>query len=496
MARRRIRLRYTGLVAYATRVISIFTGLVFIVTVTRSIPTDEFGVWQYISLLTSYIVFPLRGINYWATRDIARDIRRSARTCLLLNMAIALVGMTLFLAVSGTGAAFLRTDISYFFISSMTVLEIAAIRGLEAVAYGAKPQAIAHSFLGFEVSKVTFGLVTVFLWDWGLQGALLSIFFAYLIQSAMLGYALRGTLQARFDASLAIRWIKRMWLPILSSFTAVLSSLDVTVLTVLTGSTEPIALLKAAQVITTTIGYSSFMASALYPKLLTGGSVRDIETALDMVLLAALPMTVGAIALAEPLLRVLQQQYSIAAPILKVAAISTVANCLQSVMNNIITGTERIDEKQELAFADVLKSRLFLPAKITYLFKAIYLVGVYVAVNYYASTGTGDLIMRVVWVTAIFELATTLPSVAVKWYYAAKIRKFRLPLGSVLRKGVATTVMVAVLLLFYPRRALETLLAVFVGFAAYAVTILALDAGIRAMVLAGIEEAKRKFGTV
>ena len=154
MARKRIRLRYTGLVAYATRVISIFTGLIFIITVTRNVPTDEFGVWQYISLLTSYIVFPLRGINYWATRDLARDVQRSARTCILLNMAIAFMGMTLFLAVSGTGAAFLHTDISYFVISSMTVLVIAAIRGLEAVAYGSKPQAIAYSFLGFEVSKV------------------------------------------------------------------------------------------------------------------------------------------------------------------------------------------------------------------------------------------------------------------------------------------------------------------------------------------------------
>jgi hypothetical protein len=364
------------------------------------------------------------------------------------------------------------------------------------VAYGSKPQAIAHSFLGFEVSKVVFGLVTVFLWDWGLQGALLSIFFAYLVQSFTLIYALRGTLKPRFDSNLAIRWIKMMWLPILSSFTAVLSSLDVTVLTVLTGSTEPIALLKAAQVISTTIGYSSFMASALYPKLLTGGSVRDIETVLDMVLLVALPMTAGAITLAEPLLRVLQQQYSIAAPILMVAAISTIANCLGSIMNNIITGTERIDEKKELAFTEVLRSRLFLPAKISYLFKAIYLVGVYTAVSYYTATGTGDLIMRVVWVTAIIELATTLPSVAVKWYYASTIRTFRLSLSSVLRKGVATTIMVAVLLLFYPRRALETLLTVIAGFTAYAVTILALDGGIRAMVLAGIEEAKGKFEAV
>jgi O-antigen/teichoic acid export membrane protein len=57
--------------------------------------------------------------------------------------------------------------------------------------------------------------------------------------------------------------------------------------------------LGAGATIVNVITYSSFLAYALYPKLLRERKSEDITTSLKMVLMFAIPLTVGGIALSD-----------------------------------------------------------------------------------------------------------------------------------------------------------------------------------------------------
>ncbi len=496
MSKERIRLRYTGLIAFSSRIFSVITGLIFVVVVLRSVPSTDFGTWQYISILMSYIVFPVSGISYWATRDVARGEKRAAKTCLMLNMAVSLGGMALFASLSQLGAQFLNTNPLYFLIGSVTILAMTAIGSLEAAAHGCAPQISAYGFAAFEIVKVALGVAFILFLDMSLTGAFLAVLLAYIVQALILAFLLRSELKESFDSKLAVKWLKTIWLPVAGNFAPLLSSLDITIMTVLVKSTEPIAYLKTAQIIATTISYSAFMAAALYPRLLDGsGGQRDIETSLRLVMMAGLPMTAGAIVLAAPLLRIPQHGYSVSAPILAVLSVSTLINCLYSVMNSIIMGTERLDlDKGGLSFKKVFNSRLFFPTRVAYVTTTIYVLTTLGVSLYVVNAGMEPLSLQVPLAIVVVGFLVTAVSFAYTWAYAKKVQPFRFPLNSFLRQMAATAAMVVVLQLFYPRPYVaETLLVVLYGLLTYAAVMLLIDGEARALARAISKEVLTKL---
>ena len=67
-----IRVTYSGLISFAVGIVTVVTGLVFTLIVTRQLSQDEFGTWGLIGGLISYalIIGPI--VSYWSTREIAR----------------------------------------------------------------------------------------------------------------------------------------------------------------------------------------------------------------------------------------------------------------------------------------------------------------------------------------------------------------------------------------------------------------------------------------
>jgi len=109
--------------------------------------------------------------------------------------------------------------------------------------------------------------------------------------------------------------------------------LDMFIVTLLLASSEPIAFWRAAQIIYGTITMASVLASAIYPKLLKDGSGLHVEVTLKLVLLFAIPMTVGAFVLSEPLLGILGPEYVASSWILRVGVLVTFVNLLSSVFS-------------------------------------------------------------------------------------------------------------------------------------------------------------------
>ena len=67
-----IRVTYSGLIAFVIGIISVISGLVVTVVITRSLTSFEYGTWTLILNLIGYVIILEPIISYWATREIAR----------------------------------------------------------------------------------------------------------------------------------------------------------------------------------------------------------------------------------------------------------------------------------------------------------------------------------------------------------------------------------------------------------------------------------------
>src|SRR5271169_5620837 len=84
--------------------ISVFTGLIFLLLMTHSLSTTEFGLWEVILDIVTFACYPAGLIVFWATRDIARG-RLLGRTAIWMNLAFSLFGLCLYAVFSVLSAA-------------------------------------------------------------------------------------------------------------------------------------------------------------------------------------------------------------------------------------------------------------------------------------------------------------------------------------------------------------------------------------------------------
>ena len=112
----------------------------------------------------------------------------------------------------------------------------------------------------------------VFFLGLGLDGAILVVFTAHLINIIVqLRYArLRLTVPLNFVYLKG--WIRQAWIPLYGRIPGVLSTLDIIVYTVIIGSVVGAAYYAAALVITRIVGRAGWISQALYPKLLADGN--------------------------------------------------------------------------------------------------------------------------------------------------------------------------------------------------------------------------------
>jgi hypothetical protein len=70
-----IRVTYSGLISFAITLVTVFTGLGFMIIVTRILSTQEYGTWGLINSLMIYgVVFTAIPV-FWLARETARELK-------------------------------------------------------------------------------------------------------------------------------------------------------------------------------------------------------------------------------------------------------------------------------------------------------------------------------------------------------------------------------------------------------------------------------------
>ncbi len=429
-----IRLTYTGLIAFVIRLVSVITGIVFTIIVTRNLTPEEFGLWRLIGGLISYVLIVEPITSYWVSRHVARG-EQAAKTGLFTNGLFATGASAAYLLIIYFVAPATRSSYDLLLLSTILVPVLFLSNTLDNINLGFRPQAISYSFLAFELIKIPIGLLFVAVIHMGLSGAIIATFIAYIGRNSVSFYFARTKLHEGFNFGLVKRWIRLSWLPLYANIAGLIFVLDVLVFSVIVGSVKPLALYAAATAISTVVAHAGVISQALYPKLIADNKKEYVEHTLRRLFAFGVPLFAAIIVFAKPSLFVLNPIYVVAEPVVYVSAITAFAYAITTTFYSVLTGIEKVDVNLDSKFSDYFKSKLFTVPTLNYIQYGTYvgLLALMLLVALPLRLASVNLI--ILWV--IIGLVTQVPFAIYAWRLAKRYLPFSFPVGNIARYTLA-----------------------------------------------------------
>ena len=303
-----VRVTYAGLISFGIVMITVITGLIFTLIVTRRLEVDEFAAWSLIGSLIVYVMILDPISSYWATRQIARGEK----------VAVTAIGTNIIFAIIATGIYQLiiyyiaiTTDVNYdvLLLSSLMIPLLYLGKEMRAILTAFKPQSTSYGFLIFETIKIPVGLIFVYWLDLGLTGAIYTTILSQLSSVIFYTYSIRSKLKEKFDFIYVKPWLKNFWLPLLQGNTDRFIHLDVLIYTTIVGSVSGLAYLGASKAIINAVSMTTYLSNGLYPKLVSGQKDEYVVMMFKRTLLFTIPIVGMALVFAKPGLWILNPNY-------------------------------------------------------------------------------------------------------------------------------------------------------------------------------------------
>ncbi|MBI3840824.1 MAG: hypothetical protein HY297_02540 [Thaumarchaeota archaeon] len=417
-----ISLRKTGFVVFGSRLASVFTGLLFLIMVTRSLTPAAFGLWEFIYDLVAFASYPASVIGFWALRRVARG-GQVAKTALLVSAGLSIGGGASFLVASALLHGNVGSDLSHFLVAAIMVPLSYWNTASISVAYGHRPTITGYALMISEVSKVLAAYFLLVVYSAGVDGVIVALEVAYFAQAATATYMCRSILKGKVDFAESRRWFVGSWVPLVNTLASLVLISDTFVAPFVFSGTTVVGYYQAAFSIANIVSYSSYLSIALYPLLLSGRRGDVTNLALDFSLLFGLPMVTGAVVLAKPVLFLLKPAYASAEAGLVILSFSALFLSLSFVLDSTLLGLESAD-----AVEGGTKTRFrgtafaFVPA-VNLLYAAGYIGSTYLVLVFTASLPVSEIVKA--W--AGVQLLATVSMVAVKARKARSIKALALP---------------------------------------------------------------------
>jgi len=493
MVKSEIRLRYSGFVLFASSLLSIATGLAFVLMITRSVSKEQFGIWGNISDVLSYFILLAGVLPFWTTRFVAREHAGSAKTGLIANIFISIISASIYLVLLPTILSALQISADYamlYTIISIQIIEFYTISALEAVLLAKQPQTIGYGILIYEICRVALGFTLIIHLKLGLLGAIYSMIGPYIIQIAFYIKLTAKELKESVRWSYLKEWLKASPINLYNIVGNRIAAFTLIFLFIYGELAR--SYYGAALIIANIIAYSTFLAYALYPKLLSKTDPQDILTSLKMVLMPAIPMTIGVIILSDSYLTILSPDYTEAKFVLSVLAIYIFSLSLSQVFSTVVVGTEKIDAKAKIPFKQLIKTRLFQIFTLPYIQSAITLPTTFFALFYMAKTQ-----LEAATYLALISLIVGLAVLLCTYIIAHKCLTFNFPWKRVTKYTIASAVMATLLYIIpHPTRLLLTVGLTVLGGIVYFAILAVIDWETRELIRSIISEVKSRLGRI
>jgi len=436
-----IRVTYSGLIAFVVGLISVLTGLIFILIITRELSPEEFGTWSLIFSIISYFLISEGIIRFWTIRQVARG-EEIGKTSVVSTTFFSLGAIPFYLIVSYIISSKSNTELDSMILAAILVPMFFVSRTLNAVNVAHRPQATSYSLLIFEIVKIPAALSFVYFLGLGLDGALVALMVAYGIRIAVELYFAKPKLSNKFDFFALKRWIKLSWVSLYSNLPSFIARLDVLIYTLLIGSVIGIAFYTVSLAIANITLHSQKISQAIYPKLVAKGSHLHVQENFSLLMYFSVPLLGIALIFSKPAVFALNPVYQEASLIVIILAFKSFFQVFSEMFRQVLMGIETVDIQKEPKFSKLLKSKLFFTSTIWSVKSIIYLAILIPTLLIINSAETTELELVTAW--AIVLLAIELPFFGYFWTLIKKNISFSFPYVNVAKYSGATLVFIFV----------------------------------------------------
>ncbi|MGP8125735.1 MAG: hypothetical protein ACLQEQ_07750 [Nitrososphaerales archaeon] len=412
----RIGVRSTGLVVFGGRALSAFTGLLFILMATRWLAPGQLGLWEVVIDLVTFSSYPIGIVAYWATRDIARG-RLVGRTAFVSGAAMSGLGLLLYFFLSFVTSSSLGAEFLPFLLGSLLVPLGYWSQVTTSIVVGYRPIATGYSLAISELIKISVAYEALYVYRLGIEGVILALLVSYFVNSLVGTYMVRGANKEQLQPAVAKRWIRLSWLPAVSYLPPIFLAAD-TYIASLGFGTAVAGVYQPAFTVASVVGYSSALAYSLYPLLLRGGNERLPAITIDFSLLFGIPMAVGGVVLASPILHLFGPRYMPGSIGLSILSVMFLFQAISLAVDQTLLGMERVDAGGEKGFRSLVRSNLIYVPMVNLCAAFVYLAGMFAVLSFVFSNGLGDSIAVALW--ALVELCVTVTFLVIKGRRASR----------------------------------------------------------------------------
>lgn len=496
MAKSGLRIQYSGLIIFAAQILSVVTGMAFILLITRNMAKPQYGIWSNIFDLTAYFLLFSGFVPFWATRFVARGKEGAIKTALLANLTVAIASAAIYIPLISFVTSDLNINATYlavYVLASAQIITVYVVNTLESCLRAKKPQAVGYGLLIEEVCKLGLAYLLIVRFQQLLPGpvpvkvllgAMLSLILSASLQIFYYLRLLSVDLQQKVQWSYVREWLKGSVVILYNGAGSQLAAF-VFILLLIYGGKDGRADYQAAATFAGIIGYSLFLAFALYPKLLAENSLKEITTSLRTVLMFALPIAAIVISISPSLLTVMNISYREASPVLILLSIDAIIFVILQFYTNVLLGVERLDEEAKIPLRRLVKSKMFKLLTLPYVQAAITLPTALYVLSQFAN---GQPVQAAVCV-AIINMVVHIVSFLLTYFIMGTSVRISVPWRSIGKYLFASAVTAAVLyVLPHPETLALTFVTVVVGAAIYATLLLAIDKDARTLVRSILQE--------
>ena len=423
-----IRVTYSGLISFAVGLVSVFTGMVFTLIVTRQLTPEEFGTWSLMGGLIIYAIIIEPIISYWVTREIVRG-KETGKTAVFFSGVFSIGGAIAYLIIAYFVAQNTAAEESILFLGAILIPVMFLNRTLTAVNLGWKPHAVSYGILFLEIFKIPAALILVYYLDMGIEGAIISLMLAYIASIVILFVSGRKKLHGVVNLIYLKKWLRLSWLPLYPGIASMVYVLDVTIFVLITGSVEGLAFWAAAFAIAALTIHAKTISNAIYPKLLEGGKKEHLQKNLMLVLYFSIPLAALSITFAKPALFALNPIYIVAVPVVVMLTLRGFTENIKFLFLSSMQGIETVDVAENSTFKDYLKSKLVLVPTLLLIQYGLYVGALAIILVIFNSKTQLELVIY--W--SIISLIISIPFTFYFYYITRKHFKIRINYFTVIK---------------------------------------------------------------
>lgn len=392
------------------------------------------GLWTLIGSLVSYVVIVEPIISFWTTRQIARG-EQIAKTSVATSGLFSIIGTIVYIGIAIYISSALKVDFLPLILAAFLVPLTFLTFTVNAIALSQKPQVISYGMIVFEISKLPLGFLLVYFAQLGLVGAIIATIIASLSRTIFLIFIMRKTFIEFIKFNIIKFWLRLSWLPVYTTGSGFVFSLDVLIFSLLTNSLVGLAFWGVASAIANIVSHSALISQALYPKILATRKKEIAEKNLKMLLFFAIPLLAATIVFAKPGLHILNPLYIGGVLIVYFLAIRSFMHIIRSVSFTILASYETVDVDKDVSLKKILKSRLFFLPTLDYALRGSYVGILAIFLIFSQSMDLSDPELVTIWSSIL--VLVTVPFMIYGVFLIRKKHQINLPYISILKYASA-----------------------------------------------------------